>query len=67
MLYLLLSQGIMSVGGSIAIIRGGMNGVEKDAMMDYMFSSKIMLWSIVLGYVATIAVFLGRRYSRRGA
>lgn len=62
MLYLLLSQGIMVVGGIVALIRGGMKGVEKDAMMDYMFSSKITLWSMVLGYVVTIVVFLGLRY-----
>ena len=61
-LYLLLSQGIMVVGGIVAVIRGGMNGVEKDVMMDYVFSSKITLWSFVLGYVLTIAVFLGSRY-----
>ena len=55
-LYLLLSQGIMVVGGIVAVIRGGMNGVEKDAMMEYMLSSKITLWSMVLGYAVTIAV-----------
>ena len=61
-LYLLLSQGIMIVGGIVAALRGGMNGVEKDAMMDYIFSSKITLWSFVLGYLVTIVVFLGLRY-----
>ena len=60
-LYLLLSQGIMIVGGIVAALRGGMNGVEKDAMMDYIFSSKITLWSFVLGYLVTIVVFLGLR------
>lgn len=62
MLYLLLSQGIMVVGGIVAAFRGDMNGVEKDAMMDYIFSSKITLWSMVLGYIVTIAVFLGLRF-----
>lgn len=62
MLYLLLSQGIMVVGAMVALIRGGMKGVEKGAMMDYMFSSKITIWSIVLGYIITIVVFLGLRY-----
>ena len=61
-LYLLLSQGIMTVGALVTAIRGGINGVEKDAMMEYMFSSKITLWSMVLGYAVTIAVFLGMRY-----
>ena len=62
MLYLLLSQGIMAAGAIATVIKGGMNGIKGDALMDYIFSSKITLWSIVLGYVATIAVFLGRRY-----
>ena len=61
-LYLLLRQGIMVVGGIVAAFRGDMNGVEKDAMMDYIFSSKITLWSMVLGYIVTIAVFLGLRF-----
>ena len=61
-LYLLLSQGIMTVGALVTAIRGGINGVEKDAMMEYMFSSKITLWSMVLGYAVTIAVFLGMHY-----
>ena len=64
MLYLLLSQGIMAAGAIATVIKGGMNGIKGDALMDYIFSSKITLWSIVLGYVATIAVFLGRRYVR---
>lgn len=62
MLYLLLSQGIMIVGGVVALISGGTKGLEKDAMMDYLYSSKILLWSIVLGYIVTIVVFLGMRY-----
>ncbi len=52
----------MVVGGIVAAFRGDMNGVEKDAMMDYIFSSKITLWSMVLGYIVTIAVFLGLRF-----
>ena len=62
MLYLLLSQGIMGVGGAVAFISGGMKGLEKDAMMDYLYSSKILLWSMILGYIVTIVVFLGMRY-----
>ena len=62
MLYLLLSLGIMLAGAIATVIKGGMNGVEKDAMMDYIFSSKITLWSMVLGYIVTIAVFLGLRF-----
>ena len=62
MLYLLLSQGIMAAGAIATVIKGGMNGIKGDALMDYIFSSKITIGAIVLGYVATIAVFLGRRY-----
>ena len=64
MLYLLLSQGIMVAGAIATVIKGGMNGIKGDALMDYIFSSKITIGAIVLGYVATIAVFQGRRYAK---
>ena len=62
MLYLLLSQGIMTVGAIATVIKGGKNGIKGDALMEYMFSSRITIGAIVLGYVVTIAVFLGMRY-----
>ena len=62
LLFLFLSQGIMIIGVVATAIRGYMNGVKSDAMLDYVFESKITLWSIVLGYIITIVVFLGCRY-----
>ena len=43
MLYLLLSQGIMAAGAIATVIKGGMNGIKGDALMDYIFSSKITI------------------------
>lgn len=62
MLFLLLSQGMLGLGMVAALISGASKGLEKDEMVDYALTSRITICSMILGYVLTIAVFLGRRY-----
>jgi len=62
LLFLFLSQGFMVCGMVAALIRAHLKGLSNDAMMDYAISSKLTIGSIILGYLLTIAVFLGRRY-----
>lgn len=66
LLFLLLSQGIMALGIIIVFIQAFAAGVEKneEALLEFAFESDIVGWSILLGYVLTIAVFLGKRYVR---
>jgi membrane protease YdiL (CAAX protease family) len=62
LLFLLLSQGVMAFGMVAAIISGSAKGLEKEEMLGYALSSRITACSMILGYVLTIAIFLGRRY-----
>ena len=62
LLFLLLSQGVMAFGMVAAVISGSAKGLEKEEMLGYALSSRITACSMILGYVLTIAVFLGRRY-----
>ena len=66
LLYLLLSQGIMALGIIIVFIQASSAGVErnKEALLKFASESDIVNWSILLGYMLTIAVFLGKRYVR---
>ena len=61
MLYLLLSQGILVLGLFFAIATGP-KGLDEEAMMEYAFSSSISKSFMALGYIVTIAVFLGKHY-----
>jgi len=61
LLYLLLSQGIMALGFIFAIVTGP-KGLDEEAMMEYVFNSGIAKFFAALGYIITIAVFLGKRY-----
>jgi len=62
LLFLLLSQGVMAFGMVAAVISGSAKGLEKEEMLGYALSSRITACSMILGYVLTIAIFLGRRY-----
>ncbi len=64
LLFLLLSQGIMAIGMIAALIGADSKGLGGDAMFEYALSSSITQWAIVLGYVLTIVIFLGKRYVR---
>lgn len=62
LLFLLLSQGVMAFGMVAAVISGSAKGLGKEEMLEYALTSRITACSMILGYVLTIAVFLGRRY-----
>ena len=61
LLYLLLSQGIMALGLIFAMATAP-KGLDEDAMMEFAFNSSITKFFAALGYIVTIAVFLGKRY-----
>ena len=62
LLYLLLSQGIMALGMIIVMIIAMPKGLDEDAMMEFVANSAFAKGAMVLGYIVTIAVFLGKRY-----
>ena len=61
LLYLLLSQGILVLGLFFALATGP-KGLDKEAMMECAFNSSITKFFAALGYIVTIAVFLGKHY-----
>lgn len=61
LLYLLLSQGIMALGLIFAMATAP-KGLDEDAMMEFAANTSIAKCATVLGYIVTIAVFLGKRY-----
>lgn len=66
LLYLLLSQGIMALGIIIVFVQAISAGVERneEALLKFAIESDIVNWSVLLGYVLAIAIFLGKRYVR---
>lgn len=64
LLFLLLSQGIMAIGMVAALSDPIQEGLEEEAAMEQAMGSKITICAIILGYLVTIAVFLGKRYVR---
>ena len=61
LLYLLLSQGIMALG-LIFAMEIAPKGLDDDAMMEFAANSGIAKVFVALGYILTIALFLGKRY-----
>jgi len=62
LLFVFLSQGIMGMGMIAACFNAELKGLDQDAVLESALNSKITMCAIVLGYLLTIAVFLGRRY-----
>ena len=61
LLYLLLSQGIMALGLIFAMATAP-KGLDEDTMMEFAANSGIAKFFVALGYILTIALFLGKRY-----
>lgn len=66
LLFLLLSQGIMGLGLVATMVQAISVGTEKnkEAIVKFATESSIPMWSLFLGFVLTIVVFLGKRYVR---
>ena len=66
LLYLILSQGIMTLGIIIVAIKSVSIGIEKnqEAISKFVSETTIAQWALALGFALAIVVFLGKRYVR---
>ena len=66
LLYLILSQGIMTLGIIIVAIKSVSMGIEKnqEAISKFVSETTIAQWALALGFALAIVVFLGKRYVR---
>jgi membrane protease YdiL (CAAX protease family) len=66
LLYLILSQGIMTLGIIILAIKSVSIGIEKnqEAISKFVSETTIAQWAVALGFALAIVVFLGKRYVR---
>ena len=64
LLFLVLTQGSIIVGGFIALIHDMPKDTSKEAFIEHILCSDITRWTMVMGYVLAIAVFISKRYIR---
>ena len=64
LLFLVLTQGSILVGGLIALIHDMPKDTSKEAFIEHILCSDITRWMMIMGYVLAIAVFIRKRYTR---